>query len=69
VEQAKAQEVTLKKAIDDPTTSEADNQKENACRALVKAGEILAPPRVHIPVPPQPQSLSKARHIKAPILL
>ena len=69
VEQAKAQEVTLKKAIDDPTAGEADNQKENACRALINAGEIPAPPRVPVPVPPQPQSLSKAKGIKAPILL
>ncbi|KAI9459929.1 ATP-dependent protease La [Lactarius psammicola] len=70
-EQAKAQEVTLKKAIDDPAAgaSEADSQKENACRALIKASEIPAPPRVPVPVPPQSQSLSKAKAIKAPILL
>src|SRR6266704_5011095 len=43
-EQAKAQEVTLKKAIDDPAAgaSEADNQKENAWRALIKTGELPA---------------------------
>ena len=68
IEQAKAQEVTLKKAVDDPTAGEADNQKENACRALIKAGEIPAPP-MPVPVPSQPQSLSKAQLIKAPILL
>ncbi len=51
-EQAKAQEVTLKKAIDDPAAgaSEADNQKENACRALIKASEILVPPQPQSPV-------------------
>ncbi|KAH9177268.1 hypothetical protein EDB89DRAFT_2226293 [Lactarius sanguifluus] len=54
-EQAKAQEAMLKK-------------KENACRALIKAGEIPALPQVPVPVPP-PQSLLKARGIKAPILL
>ena len=71
VEQAKAQEVTLKKPIDDPaaSASEANNQNENACRALIKASEIPAPPRVPVPVPPQSQSLSKAKGIKAPILL
>ena len=71
VEQAKAQEVTLKKAIDEPAAnaSEADNQKENACRALIKAGEIPAPPQLPVPVSPQSQSLSKAKAIKAPILL
>ncbi|KAH8987330.1 ATP-dependent protease La [Lactarius akahatsu] len=69
-EQAKAQEVTLKKVIDDPAggASEADGQKENACRALIKAGEIPALPQVPVPVPP-PQSLLKAKGIKAPILL
>ena len=70
-EQAKAQEVTLKKAIDEPAVnaSEADNQKENACRALIKAGEISAPPQLPVPVSPQLQSLSKAKAIKAPISL
>ncbi|KAH9027501.1 ATP-dependent protease La [Lactarius deliciosus] len=69
-EQAKAQEVTLKKVIDDPAAgaNEADGQKENACRALIKAGEIPALPQVPVPVPP-PQSLSRAKGIKAPILL
>ncbi|KAH9008059.1 ATP-dependent protease La [Lactarius hengduanensis] len=58
-EQAKAQEVTLKKVIDDPAAGaiEADGQKENACTALIKA--------VPVPVPP-PQSLSRAKGIKAP---
>ncbi|KAH9029169.1 ATP-dependent protease La [Lactarius pseudohatsudake] len=69
-EQAKAQEVTLKKVIDDPTggASEADGQKENACRALIKAGEIPGLPQVPVPVPP-PQSLSKAKGVKSPISL
>ncbi|KAH9029165.1 Lon protease C-terminal proteolytic domain-containing protein [Lactarius pseudohatsudake] len=69
-EQAKAQEVTLKKVIDDPAggASEADGQKENACRALIKAGEIPALPQVLVPVPP-PQSLSKAKGVKSPISL
>ena len=46
VEQAKAQEVTLKEAIDDPAAraSEADNKNENACEALIKASEIPVPP-------------------------
>ena len=71
VEQAKAQEVTLKKAIDEPVAaaSEIDNQSENAHRALIKAGEIPAPPRMPVSVSPQSQSLSKAKAIKAPILL
>ncbi|KAH9056835.1 ATP-dependent protease La [Lactarius vividus] len=66
-EQAKAQEVTLKKVIDDPA-NQADGQKENACRALIKAGEIPALPQVPVPVLPS-QSLSRAKGIKAPILL
>ncbi|KAH9177262.1 hypothetical protein EDB89DRAFT_1902501 [Lactarius sanguifluus] len=47
-EQAKAQEVTLKKVIDDPAvgTNAADGQKENGRRALVKAGEIPTLPQV-----------------------
>lgn len=54
VEQAKAREVTLKKSIDElaANASEADNQKEEACRALIKAGKILAPPQLHVPVSP-----------------
>ncbi|KAH9022788.1 ATP-dependent protease La [Lactarius pseudohatsudake] len=63
-EQAKAQEVTLKKVIDDPAAgaNETDDQKENAYRALIKAGEIPALPQVSVPVPP-PQSLSKAKGV------
>jgi hypothetical protein len=68
VEQAKAQEATLKKAIDEPAagTNEADNQNENACMALIKAGEIPDPPRVPVPVSPQSQSLSKAKLSRPP---
>ena len=62
-EQAKLPEVTLKKAIDGPATngSEAENQEENACKALTTTGEIPAPPRVPVPAPSQSQSLSKAK--------
>jgi len=38
MEQAKAQEVILKKAIEGPATG--DEQKEKERRALIKAGEI-----------------------------
>jgi hypothetical protein len=71
LELAKAQEVTLKKAIDEPGAgaNEAEAQNENASMALVKASEIPAPPRVPVPVPPQSQSLSRAKAIKAPIPL
>ncbi|KAN0142118.1 hypothetical protein V8E53_000580 [Lactarius tabidus] len=71
LELAKAQEVTLKKAIDEPGAgaNEAETQNENASMALVKASEIPAPPRVPVPVPPQSQSLSRAKAIKAPIPL
>jgi ATP-dependent Lon protease len=71
VEQAKAQEITLKKAIDEPGAgmNEAENQNENASMALIKAGEIPAPPRVLVPASPQSQSLLRAKAIKAPILL
>ncbi|KAH8977020.1 hypothetical protein EDB86DRAFT_3250452 [Lactarius hatsudake] len=67
---AKAQEVTLKKVIDNPAagTNETDGQKENVCRALVKAGEIPALPQVPVPVP-HPQSASRTKGIKASILL
>lgn len=68
-EQAKAQEVTLKKAIDDPAARASDYQKENAW-AAIKASEITALPKVPVLVPLQPQSPSKAvKGIKAPILL
>ncbi|KAH9056828.1 hypothetical protein EDB87DRAFT_1833495 [Lactarius vividus] len=66
-EQAKVQEVTLKKAIDDPAAggNEADGQIENACRALVTADVIPALPQIPVPVSP-PQSLLKAtKGIKA----
>jgi len=39
MEQTKAQEVTLKDAIEGP--SAGDGQKEKEQRALIKAGEIL----------------------------
>ena len=65
MEQAKAQEVTLKKAIDESATnaSEADNQKKNVCMALIKAGSIPAAPKLPALVSPQSQSLSKAKAI------
>ena len=46
--------------------NEANNQKENMCRALIKAGKIMAPPQLFVPVSPQLQSLSKAKAIKTP---
>jgi hypothetical protein len=51
-EQAEAREVTLKKAINEPTAgaNETDNQNENASMALIKAGEIPASP-LPAPVP------------------
>ncbi|KAH8978902.1 hypothetical protein EDB86DRAFT_3150100 [Lactarius hatsudake] len=47
-EQAKAQEVTLKKVIDGLATgaSEAESPKENTCKAHIKAGEISALPHL-----------------------
>ena len=68
VEQTKVQEIILKKAVDElaTNTTEADNQKG---RALIKAGEILAPPQLPIPVSCQSQSQSTTKAIKAPILL
>lgn len=47
VEQAKAQEVTLKRAIEGPSSTSVAagdelKEKDNACRALVKAGEITS---------------------------
>ena len=67
VAQAEAQEVTLKKAIDEPASSanEPVNRSENAHRALIKGGKILAPPRVPVPDPPQSQSPLKAKAVKA----
>ena len=46
VEQAKAQEVTFKKGINEPpvNASEANIQKENACRARIKMSKFPAPP-------------------------
>ncbi|KAI9435500.1 hypothetical protein H4582DRAFT_2079605 [Lactarius indigo] len=62
LEKAKAQEVSPKEVIDDPAAgaNEADSQKENACRALIEAGEILALLRVPVPVPPL-QSVLRAK--------
>ena len=50
IEQAKVQEVTLKKAIDELAvgSNEIDNQSENAHRTLIKAGEIPPPARVPV---------------------
>jgi hypothetical protein len=69
VEQAKAQEVTLKEAIDEPAAnaSEHDNQKENACRALIKEGEIPAPPQSSVPVSPQSQAYRGPKQSKTPL--
>jgi hypothetical protein len=65
VEQAKAQELALRKAIDEPVVgaNETDSQSENAHRALIKAGEIPAPPRAPVPDALQLQSLSKTKAI------
>ena len=70
VEQAKVRELTLKKAIHEPvaTANEIDNQSENAHRALIKAGEIPALPRMPVQVSPQSKNPPKAKAIKAPIL-
>jgi hypothetical protein len=45
VEQTKRQKITLQENIDEPaaSTNEPDIQNENACMALIKAGEIPAP--------------------------
>ena len=63
VEQAKAREVTLKRAIHKPVAAanEIDNQSENAHRDLIKAGEIPALPRMPVQVSPQSQSLDAMR--------
>ena len=68
-EQAKAHEVTLKKAIEDPAAaaSEGDKQKENesAYKALIKVGNIPSSP-----LTTEGQATRKAtKAIKAPILL
>ena len=48
VDHAKAQEVTLKKAIDEPASGA--NESKNGHRALIKVDKILAP--WGVPVPP-----------------
>ena len=63
MEQTKAQEVTLKKAIEGP--SAADGQKEKERRALVKGGEIP----MLVPAPTSSEVRKAAKTIKAPILL
>ncbi|KAI0297950.1 hypothetical protein BC826DRAFT_999741 [Russula brevipes] len=76
VEQAKAQEVTLKRAIEGPSSTsvaagDESKEKDNACRALVKAGDI-SPQRMLIPsmTSTEAQGPRKgAKTIKAPILL
>jgi len=66
MEQTKAQEVTLKDAIEGP--SAGDGQKEKERRALVKAGEI--PTLIQSPTGSEVQGARKAaKTIKAPILL
>ena len=70
VVQAEAQEVTLKKAINEPVSNanETVNQSENAHRALIKVGKILAPPRVPDPDPLPVTKLieSESRHPAPP---
>jgi hypothetical protein len=71
VEQAKAQEVTLKRAIEGPSSTSVaagDEEKDNACRALVKAGEISSQ-RMLIPSTTSTEPRKGAKTIKAPILL
>ncbi|KAI0270715.1 Lon protease C-terminal proteolytic domain-containing protein [Gloeopeniophorella convolvens] len=78
-EQAKAQEVVLKDAVGAPALAAAPGADraaaaahENACRALVKAGEIPPPPPAPgLPVPvPHVQDAPKAsKGVKGPILL
>ena len=68
VAQAEAQEVTLKKAIDEPASSahETVNRSENAHRALIKGGKILAPPRVPVPDPPPVTKLIESESLQPP---
>jgi len=66
MEQTKAQEVSLKNAIEGP--SAADGQKEKERRALVKTGEI--PTLISSQTASEVQGARKAaKTIKAPILL
>ena len=66
MEQTKAQEVRLKKAIEGPSAS--DGQKENEQRALVKAGEM--PMLIPSPTSSEVRGARKVtKTIKAPILL
>jgi len=70
VEQAKAQEVTLKKAIEAPAAGDEQKENDQARRggALVKAGEI--PMLIPSPTPTEVRGPRKAaKPIKAPILL
>jgi hypothetical protein len=70
VEQAKAQEVTLKKAIEAPAAGDEQKEKDQAPRggALVKAGEF--PMLIPSPTPTEVRGPRKAaKTIKAPILL
>ena len=62
IDHAEAQEVTIKKSIDEPVSYA--NGCENGHRVLIKVGKILAPPQVL--VPPQSQSPLEAKAIKAP---
>ena len=66
MEQTKAQEVTLKKAIEGP--SAADGQKEKERRSLVKGEDF--PMLIPAPTSSEVQGVRKAaKTIKAPILL
>ena len=68
IDHAEAQEVTIKKSIDEPVSYA--NGCENGHRVLIKVGKILAPPQVLVlDPPPQSQSPSRAKAIRPPILL
>lgn len=68
MEQDKAQEATLKRAIEDSAASDARKEKDESRKALVKAGEI--PMLIPSPTAAEAQGPRKAaKTIKAPILL
>ena len=68
MQQAKAQEVTLKSAIEDSPASDEQKDKDKSRKALVKAGDI--PMLIPSPTAAEVQAPRKAaKTIKAPILL